>query len=215
MTSVAKILLINGSPLRKKERSNTRILLQAVVEGAEEIETASCELIDLFEFDIQQCNGCGVCVKGPCPLSKDDDMPKVDEKFLNADVIVLGSPSYWAGPSGILKNLMDRSRPLKMPESKLENKLASAVATAGLRIGGQEHVVGAIIQWALGHGMLVVGASHDPYRTAPFPMGTISYETPESKHQFRSVRDDSMAIADARALGKRIAWVAEQFAATR
>ncbi|MHA2231533.1 MAG: flavodoxin family protein [Candidatus Hodarchaeales archaeon] len=210
---MAKILLINGSPLKKKEKSNTRTLLQEVAEGAQDTSSASFELIDLADYAIQQCNGCAACVKGACPLSKNDDMPKLEAKLLNADAIILGSPSYWAGPSGILKNFMDRSRPLKMPESKLTNKLASAVATAGLRIGGQEHVVSACIQWALGHGMLIVGASHDPYRTAPFPMGTISYETPEKKHRFRDVRDDSMAIADAQALGKRIAKLAQQFAA--
>lgn len=210
---MTKILLVNGSPLKKKEKSNTRSLLQEVAEGAKDIETISCELIDLADYTIQQCNGCAACVKGPCPLSKNDDMPKIEEKLLSANAIVLGSPSYWAGPSGILKNFMDRSRPLKMPKSKLTSKLASAVATAGLRIGGQEHVVGAIMQWALGHGMLIVGASHDPYRTAPFPMGTISYETSEGKHRFRSIRDDKMAIADARALGHRIAKLTEQFAA--
>ncbi|MFX0117139.1 MAG: flavodoxin family protein [Candidatus Hodarchaeota archaeon] len=207
---MTKILLVNGSPLKNKERSNTRILLQEVAEGAKRKGKASCELIDLVDYNIQQCNGCAACIKGSCPLSKDDDMPKLEEKLLNADAIVLGSPSYWAGPSGILKNLMDRSRPLKMPESKLNNKMASAVATAGLRIGGQEHVVSSIIHWALGHGMLIVGASHDPYRTAPFPMGTISYETPEGKHRFRSVREDKMAMSDAQALGKRLAELAGQ-----
>jgi multimeric flavodoxin WrbA len=209
---MAKILLINGSPLVKKEKSNTRILLQEVGEGVKEIETAFYELLDLNDFIIQQCNGCGTCIKAPCPLSKDDDMPKLEEKLIEADAIVLGSPSYWAGPSGILKNFMDRTRWLKMqrPESKLTNKLASAVATAGLRVGGQEHVVSAIVQWALAHGMLIVGASHDPYRTAPFPMGTISYETSEGKHHFRSVQEDKMALSDAQALGKRIAKLAEQ-----
>ena len=207
---MTKILLINGSPLKKKMKSNTRTLLQEVANGVNEIGIASCELIDLVDFSIQQCTGCAACVKGHCPLSENDDMPALEKELQNADAIVIGSPSYWAGPSGILKNFMDRSRPLKMPESKLTNKIASGVATAGLRVGGQEHVLSSIIQWALAHGMIVAGACDDPYRTSPFPLATISYETPEGKHQFRSVREDKMALADARALGKRIAILAEQ-----
>ncbi len=207
---MTSILLINGSPLKNKEKSNTRTLLQEVANAIKKNSKADLEFIDLVDYKIDLCTGCGTCVKGSCPLSEKDDMPKLENLVLNADTIVLASPSYWAGPSGLLKNFMDRTRPLKMPKSRLINKLASAVSVAGLRNGGQEQVINAINLWALGHGMLVIGACSDPYRTAPFPMGTISYETEDGKHKFRSVRKDTMAMADAHALGERITSLVEK-----
>jgi len=52
--------------------------------------------------------------------------PKLDE----ADVIVFGTPVYWSGPSGPMKQLVDRLRPY-FGNKKLSGKKAVLVAPAG------------------------------------------------------------------------------------
>lgn len=198
-----KILAINGSPKKNPERSATYFLLHKVLEGAKNMEDVELGFLNLSEYDILHCNGCDQCVKSQCPLDEKDDFLKIEEQMMGADVIIFGSPSYFGGPSGLLKTLMDRSRDLKMPESKLAGKLASAVSVSGLRVGGQESTIDALIKFALGHGMIIVGALGNPWFNAPFPMGTLQYDT-EGKVKFRKIDDDVLSSKDAEMLGERI-----------
>ncbi|MFX0062320.1 MAG: flavodoxin family protein [Candidatus Hermodarchaeota archaeon] len=201
-----KILAINGSPKKNVERSATYFLLQKVLEGAKGAET---ELLNLSEYNLLHCNGCEICVKDQCPLDKKDDFPKIEEKLLEADAIIFGSPSYFGVPSGLMKTLMDRSRDLKMPESKLAGKIASAVSVAGLRVGGQVSTIDALVRFALGQGMIIVGALGHPWFNAPFPMGTLQYDL-EGKAKFRKINDDPLSTKDAVLLGERITAIGKK-----
>jgi multimeric flavodoxin WrbA len=165
-------------------------------------------LINLSEYEFIQCNGCEICTTKPCPLDKQDDYPKLEELILNHQGILIASPSYWTGPPGILKNVIDRSRDNKMPEQLWAGKIFSAIAISGLRVGGQESVINSLIIFALGHGMIIVGGVGHPWFNAPFPMGTIMYDTVDEgkpKIKFRSVKKDPIATKDSELLGKRLA----------
>ncbi|MFX1248118.1 MAG: NAD(P)H-dependent oxidoreductase [Promethearchaeota archaeon] len=63
-----------------------------------------------------KCNGCEVCITKLCPLDKQDDYPKLDQLIIDQQGLIIASPSYWTGPPGILKNILDRSRDNKMPD---------------------------------------------------------------------------------------------------
>ncbi|MFX0095736.1 MAG: flavodoxin family protein [Candidatus Hodarchaeota archaeon] len=204
-----KILAINGSPKKNIERSATHFLLQKVLEGAKSVCDYETELLNLSEYSLLHCNGCERCVKSQCPLDEKDDFLKIEEKLLEADAIIFGSPSYFGSPSGLIKTLMDRSRDLKMPESKLAGKIASAVSVSGLRVGGQEATVEALVRFALGQGMIIVGALGHPWFNAPLPVGTLQYDL-EGKVKFRKIDDDPVSIKDAFLLGERIAKIGEK-----
>lgn len=114
-----KILVINGSP--KGKRSNSYQLTQAFLEGlrretAERKERCEIEEIQVNRLDIKPCLGCFSCwnkTPGKCCIS--DDMQKVIEKLLWADVTVWSFPLYYFNVPGSLKNLIDRQLPMNLP----------------------------------------------------------------------------------------------------
>lgn len=100
-----------------RKMSNTEILVKEALMGAEEVG-AEVELIRLHDLKIKPCTGCNACVvnlfeksgPGDCIL-KDDDFAFIDEKIMECDGLILGSPIYEKSPSGLLKVLNDRMGP--------------------------------------------------------------------------------------------------------
>ncbi|MGV9104032.1 MAG: flavodoxin family protein [Promethearchaeia archaeon] len=197
---------ICGSP--KTERSHTEFLLGKALEAASsELSNGSKKesttvLLNISDYEIRPCTGCDACVRRkPCPESEHDDVPKIEEWLKKADGIIISAPSYFTGVPGVLKNLIDRSRPMKMNGNELKNKVFGAISYAGLRYGGQEHIVDYLNRFALGHGMIVVGAVGNPVKDGFFGAGSL--QTDNGK--WRSAKDDELAIRGSIQLGKRIA----------
>ncbi len=115
------IFVINGSP--KGERSNTYQLTKAFLEGIkQEIseknkeEEIQVEEVCVTRLDIKHCLGCFSCwgkTPGKCCLS--DDMGKIIEQLLWADVTIWSFPLYYYTVPGGLKNLIDRQLPMVLP----------------------------------------------------------------------------------------------------
>ncbi|KXH76568.1 MAG: hypothetical protein AM326_02235 [Candidatus Thorarchaeota archaeon SMTZ-45] len=195
------ILGINGSP--RGERSNSRFLLSKALEAASEVlADDSTEILDIAGFQIRHCTGCDACVrKKPCPESEHDDMPKIEEKLALANGIIIAAPSYFTSVPGILKDLIDRSRTMKMLDHQLKDKVFGAITYAGLRYGGQEHVIDVLNRYALGQGMIVVGSVGSPVKHGTFGSG--SMQTDEGK--WRNAESDALAIDASEELGRRVA----------
>ncbi|MHA1576003.1 MAG: flavodoxin family protein [Candidatus Thorarchaeota archaeon] len=200
------IVGICGSP--KKEHSNTRLLLERALEAASDVfsdgdtKVATTFLIDISDYEVRHCTGCDSCVrKKPCPETEHDDMRKIEEHLLKADGIIIAAPSYWTSVPGVLKDLIDRSRAMKMLDQQLKDKFFGALTYAGLRYGGQEHVIDLLNRYALGHGMIVVGAVGSPVKHGTFGSGSL--QTDEGK--WRTSKLDELAIEGSKLLGKRMA----------
>jgi len=195
------IVGISGSP--KKEKSSTQFLLVKALEAS----GAETKLINISEYNIQHCTGCDSCVrKKPCPQSANDDMPKLEEELLKADGIIISAPSYFTSVPGVLKDFIDRSRAMKMLDHQLKDKVFGALTYAGLRYGGQEHVIDVLNRYALGQGMIVVGASGSPVKHGTFGSGSLQTDD----GSWRSVLKDELAIEGSILLGKRVADVASR-----
>jgi multimeric flavodoxin WrbA len=200
------IVGISGSP--KKDRSNTRFLLEKALEAASEVLHAAVSAesttlqLNLSDFEIRRCTGCDACVrKKSCPESEHDDMPELEKQVLLADGIIIAAPSYFTSVPGVLKDFIDRSRTMKMLDHQLKDKIFGAITYAGLRYGGQEHVVDILNRYALGQGMIVVGAVGSPVRHGTFGSG--SMQTDEG--EWRSAKSDALAIDASEELGRRVA----------
>ena len=200
-----RIIGICGSP--KSERSSTRFLLEQALEAATEVLSKDDEtvLLNIRDFNILHCTGCDSCVtKKPCPQSANDDMPKLEKELIDADGVIIATPSYFTSVPGILKDFIDRSRAMKMDGSQLKDTVFGAITFAGLRYGGQEHVIDVMNRYALAQGMIVVGSTGSSVKDGTFGSG--SMQTDEGA--WRSAKDDSLAIRGSRLLGKRVAEIA-------
>jgi putative NADPH-quinone reductase len=99
-----KILGIVGSP---RKNGNTHVLVSRILEGARDTG-AETETVLLGELNIQECNGCHACWKGRHVCSRRDDMKTVYPKIAESDMLILGTPVYWYGPTAIMKCFIDR-----------------------------------------------------------------------------------------------------------
>lgn len=99
------ILLINGSP---RLHGNTAIALEEVAKTlhSEGIETI---ILHIGTQPVRGCIACGKCAeKGRCVFSDElyDRLQTTLEKGI--DGLIVGSPTYFAGPNGSLCALLDR-----------------------------------------------------------------------------------------------------------
>ncbi|MFX1481752.1 MAG: flavodoxin family protein [Promethearchaeota archaeon] len=200
-----RIVGICGSP--KGEHSSTRFLLKQALDAASEILSDEDEtvMLNVRDYSILHCTGCDSCVRRkPCPQSAKDDMSKLEQELIGADGIIMAAPSYFTSVPGILKDFIDRSRVMKMDGSQLKDTVFGALTYAGLRYGGQEHVIDILNRYALAQGMIIVGGSGNPVKDGTFGSGSL--QTDEGS--WRSAEDDTLAIRGCRLLGSRVAEVA-------
>ena len=100
------VLVISSSPRRG---GNSDALADEFLKGALKSGKAA-EKIFLADKKIAYCTGCGACGStGTCVIN--DDMRKILDKMIEADVIVLATPVYFYSMCAQLKTLIDRTVP--------------------------------------------------------------------------------------------------------
>ena len=112
-----------------------------------------------------------------------------------ADAVVVGSPVYWSNMAGEVKTFFDNWQ-FKFgvfPEFKMKNKVGAAFATGGQVSSGKEVTMLTILAAMLGNQMIVVSGGGAFGASA-----TTEGDSPGI---------DSKELADARALGQRVAEV--------
>ncbi|MDF2472820.1 MAG: multimeric flavodoxin WrbA [Anaerocolumna sp.] len=103
-----KVIAVNGSP---RKGGNTAVWLQNALKGAK-INGAETELINLYELQFKGCTSCFACKRkgnhcnGICAIK--DDIRGVLEKILTCDVLLLGSPIYFANVTGEMRSFLER-----------------------------------------------------------------------------------------------------------
>jgi NAD(P)H dehydrogenase (quinone) len=120
------------------------------------------------------------------------DVKKVNkaslEDLLDADGIIMGSPTYYGQMSGKLKAFIDESVKI---HGKLKGKVGAAFTSSGGTASGAETTLLSILQAMLIHGMIVQGR-HDHKHYGAAAVGAPNEEETESCRQ----------------LGKRVASLA-------
>ncbi len=126
-----KLVGVCGSP----RRGNSEWMLGQVMQEAAR-KGAEVETLLLRKMDVRMCRGCLKCEQGGkqrtgvCVIK--DDMNNVFPKLLDADAIVLATPTYFEMLSGLLKNFIDRTCPIW---PRLEGKKIAGLAVAEEGIG--------------------------------------------------------------------------------
>jgi len=184
-----KAIAINGSP---RKGGNTETLLKAVLKPLDEAgwETS------LVRVGGKKIRGCIACYK--CFENKNDrcavDNDRLNETLqlmLEADAVILGSPTYFADVSAEMKALIDRSGLVSIANGgRLAGKIGAAVVA--VRRGGATHAFDTMNHLFQISGMVIPGSTYwnMGYGLAP-----------------DDVRQDAEALRNMEHLGRMIAWL--------
>jgi multimeric flavodoxin WrbA len=154
MTQQLKVVLFNGSPRKK---GNTYHCLSTVMQELTS-EGIECEYVWIGMDRLQGCTACFKCVENNdqrCVL-KGDQMNEYIEKMLEADGIIIGSPTYFSDLSTNTKALIERAG--YATSRHLKNKVGAAVVA--VRRAGANHVFSSINYFFLIKEMIVVGSTY-------------------------------------------------------
>jgi multimeric flavodoxin WrbA len=132
-----KVIAINGSPRRG---GNTEILLKHVLDTLE-AESWRTQYRQIGGKPVRGCTACMKCVEkrnGRCAV--DDPVNEYLEQMLEADAILLGSPTYFAGVAPELKALIDLTGFVALANNNAFSGIALSKRTASsLRRINYEH----------------------------------------------------------------------------
>jgi multimeric flavodoxin WrbA len=186
-----KVVAINGSP---RKGGNTEYLLMKALEpiSAAGIET---ELLQIGGKQIRGCTACYKCFENKdskCSITK-DVLNEYLGKMIEADAMILGSPSYFADMTSELKALIDRSGMVAIANGGLFSRKIGAAVVANRR-GGATHVMDSINHMFLMSRMIVPGSTY-----WNFGLGRNKGEVAQDEEAMRNMKD----------LGETIAWLAQ------
>ena len=98
-----RIVIINGS---LRVNGNTDTIIKSLLDGAESTDAIIKQYV-LRDKKINGCKGCYYCYKNNnCSIK--DDMQEIHNEIQKSDIIILASPMYWWGVTGLMKTFIDR-----------------------------------------------------------------------------------------------------------
>jgi multimeric flavodoxin WrbA len=152
-----KVVAFNGSA---RKDGNTAILIRKVFSEleAEGIET---ELVQMAGRKIRGCIACGKCFKnqdGRCAVDNDAANECI-EKMVEADGIILGSPTYFSDLTAEMKALIDRAGYVARANAFMFRRKVGASVVAVRRAGGI-HTFDSMNHFFLIGQMIVAGSSY-------------------------------------------------------
>jgi len=182
-------IAINGSP---RKGGNTEHLLNEVLAPLKDAGWET-EVIRIGGTGLRGCTACSGCFKSKdnkCVL-KEDEFNGIFEKFLKADALILGSPTYFADVTAEMKALIDRTGYVSLANGRvLAGKIGGAVMA--VRRGGSVHAFDTMNHLFQYSGMITPGSTY-------WNMG---YGLRRG-----DVENDAEGLANMNDLGRMIAWL--------
>ncbi|KAJ5068714.1 nad(p)h-dependent fmn-containing oxidoreductase ywqn-related [Anaeramoeba ignava] len=104
MSKLLKVVAFNGSP---RANGNTAYCLKRMLDIISD-KGIKTELVQIGNKKIEGCSACRQCKDNKYCIKKKDIVNESIDKMRESDGIILGSPVYFAGMSGNMKNFVDR-----------------------------------------------------------------------------------------------------------
>lgn len=184
-----KVVAFNGSP---RKEGNTAALIKHVLAELEK-EGIETEVVQVGGKRIHGCTACGKCYEKmdkKCVIDK-DIVNECIEKMLEADGIILASPTYFADLTPELKALIDRAGFVAKANNEMfRHKVGAAVVA--VRRAGSIHVFDSINHFFTISQMIIPGSSY-------WNMGMGLAEG--------DVEKDEEGIQTMQTLGQNMAWL--------
>ncbi len=184
-----KVVAFNGSA---RKDGNTAILLGTVLQELDQ-EGIKTELVQLAGKSLQGCIACYKCFENKnsrCAVEK-DEMNFFIGKMMEADGILLGSPTYFSDVSANMKALIERCGMVARANGDMFRRKVGAGVVA-VRRAGATHVFSSLNYFFLIGQMIIPGSSY-------WNLG-IGREPGE-------VRNDNEGMQTMANLGKNMAWL--------
>ena len=184
-----KVLAINGSP---RKGGNTETLLRKAMEPIAEAGYGT-EFLQVGGALIRGCTACGACgrMKNRQCVMDDDLFNLVFMKMIDADAILIGSPTYFANMTAETAALIGRAGYVALANGGLLRRKIGAAVVAKRR-GGAVNVLDGINHLFLINQMIVPGSTY-------WNMGLGSARL--------DVLDDEEGLKNMRDLGEQIVWL--------
>ena len=184
-----KVVAFSGSA---RKNGNTAILVKTVFKELKKAGIKT-ELVQLAGKKIRGCIACMKCFENQdkrCAL-KGDVINDCIEKMLEADGIILASPTYFSDVSAEMKALIDRSGFVaKANQDMFRRKVGAGVIA--VRRGGAVHAFDTINHFFLINQMIIPGSSYWNIGIGLAP---------------GDVNSDDEGIMTMKALGANMAWL--------
>ena len=178
-----KVLLINGSP-NEKGCTYTGLKEMEKVFSKSNIET---EILYLGKGTIAGCISCGSCKNtGKCMFN--DKVNEIGKRLDEFDGIVIGSPVYYAGPTGQITSFLNRL--FYSYRNKMTGKVGTAIVSC--RRGGASTTFDSLNKY--------FGLTNMPIVTSQY-WNQIHGNTPEE------VLKDEEGLQTLRTLAQNFAWL--------
>ncbi|MFZ2498467.1 MAG: flavodoxin family protein [Methanosarcina sp.] len=184
-----KVVAFNGSP---RKDGNTATLIRHVLDELER-EGTETETVHIGGKSIHGCTACGKCFENKdkkCVIDK-DIVNDCIEKMLEADGIILASPTYFADLTPELKALIDRAGFVSKANGELFRRKVGAAVVA-VRRAGSIHAFDSINHFFTISQMIIPGSSY-------WNMGIGLSEG--------EVEKDEEGIRTMEVLGQNMAWL--------
>lgn len=184
-----KVVAFNGSARRD---GNTSLLLNLVLDEIKK-EGTETEIVQLSEKSLHGCRACFKCVANKnqkCAVA-DDSANEHIAKMIEADGILLGSPTYFADVSAGIKALIERCGMVaRANEDMFKRKVGAGIVAA--RRAGSLHAFSSINFFFLIGQMIVPGSS---------------YWNMAIGRQPGEVMNDNEGVQTMKNLGQNMAWL--------
>ena len=184
-----KVIAFNGSA---RKEGNTSILLNMVCDELR-AEGIGTEIYTLAGKPIQGCIACYKCFENKnkrCAVEK-DIINECIQKMLEADGVLLGSPTYFADVSAGMKALIERCGMVSRANGDMFKRKVGAGVVA-VRRAGAMHVFSSLNSFFLISQMIIPGSS---------------YWNLAIGRQPGEVNNDAEGVQTMKNLGKNIAWL--------
>jgi multimeric flavodoxin WrbA len=143
-----KVVAFNGSP---RKSGNTAMLIHAVLDELRK-EGVETELVQLGGKKIRGCTACMKCFENQdqhCSITSDILNDLVD-RMIEAEGIIIGSPTYFANVSTEVKALIDRAGLVAIANGHILRRKVGAAVVAVRRGGGTDTFS---VYWNMGFGL--------------------------------------------------------------
>jgi len=188
-----KVVGINGSPRRN---GNTAIIIKEVFKELEK-HGISTELIHIGGTGIRGCRACYTCsnTKDRKCIIKDDLINECVEKMVEADGIILGSPTYFADVTSEMKAFIDRVGYIARYNGYLF-KHKVGVSVMSVRRAGSMHAFDTMNHFLHYSQMYLVGANY--------------WNMVYGGREVGEVEKDREGMENMKVIGENMAWLLER-----